>query len=132
MKNIRLTLTKKINAKDREAIAKALESMDVGKAAKNIAKFSKGLGWVGSCYRYNWLVYRIIQGSGNDNWRSFYVKTETIAVGLAATHVAALAFSAVLGGPVGILGYGLIMAGVGALVNETIVDEANKVIGLLI
>ena len=37
-------INKKINAKDREAIAKALESMDVGKAAKNIAKFSKGLG----------------------------------------------------------------------------------------
>ena len=31
---------------------------------------------------------------------------------------------------IGILGYGLIMAGGGALVNETIVDEANKVIGL--
>lgn len=123
-------INKKINAKDREAIAKALESMDVGKAAKNIAKFSKGLGWVGPAIDITDWFTELYKAVETDNWRSFYVKTETIAVGLAATHVAALAFSAVLGGPVGILGYGLIMAGVGALVNETIVDEANKVIGL--
>lgn len=123
-------INKKINAKDREAIAKALESMDVGKAAKNIAKFSKGLGWVGPAIDITDWFTELYKAVKTDNWRSLYVKTETIAVGLAATHVTALAFSAVLGGPIGILGYGLIMAGVGALVNETIVDEANKVIGI--
>ncbi|MCE9871475.1 colicin-like pore-forming protein [Hafnia alvei] len=123
-------INKKINAKDREAIAKALESMDVGKAAKNIAKFSKGLGWVGPAIDITDWFTELYKAVKTDNWRSLYVKTETIAVGLAATHVTALAFSAVLGGPIGILGYGLIMAGVGALVNETIVDEANKFIGL--
>lgn len=123
-------INKKINAKDREAIAKALESVDVGKAAKNIAKFSKGLGWVGPAIDISDWVSELYKAVKTDSWRSFYVKTETIAVGLAATHVTALAFSVVLGGPVGILGYGLIMAGVGALVNETIVEEANKVIGI--
>ncbi|RSC52068.1 colicin-like pore-forming protein, partial [Citrobacter amalonaticus] len=123
-------INKKINAKDREAIAKALESMDVEKAAKNISKFSKGLGWVGPAIDITDWFTELYKAVKTDNWRSLYVKTETIAVGLAATHVTALAFSAVLGGPIGILGYGLIMAGVGALVNETIVDEANKVIGI--
>lgn len=123
-------INKKINAKDREAIAKVLESVDVGKTAKNIAKFSKGLGYVGPAIDVVDWVTELIKAVKTDNWRSLYVKTETIAIGLAATHVTALAFGAILGGPVGILGYGLIMAGVGALVNETIVDEANKVIGI--
>lgn len=123
-------INKKINAKNRETIAKALESIDVKIAAKNLTKFSKGLGYVGPAIDIVDWIKELIKAVKTDSWRSLYVKTETIAIGFGATYVTALVFSAVLGGPVGILGYGLIMAGVGALVNETIVEEANKIIGI--
>ncbi|WP_267284899.1 colicin-like pore-forming protein [Klebsiella oxytoca] len=55
---------------------------------------------------------------------------QTIAIDFAATHLAALAFAAVLSGPVGVLGCDLIMAGIGAIVNDTIVEEANKIIAI--
>ncbi|EPG8342170.1 colicin-like pore-forming protein [Klebsiella oxytoca] len=65
-----------------------------------------------------------------DNWHPFFVKVQTIAIDFAATHLAALAFAAVLSGPVGVLGCDLIMAGIGAIVNDTIVEEANKIIAI--
>lgn len=129
MKNTRLTLTKNQCERSR-SYRQGFGVYGCRKSRKNIAKFSKGLGWVGPAIDITDWFTELYKAVKTGNWRSLYVKTETIAVGLAATHVTALAFSAVLGGPIGILGYGLIMAGVGALVNETIVDEANKFIGL--
>lgn len=35
-----------------------------------------------------------------------------------------------LGGPVGILGYGLILAGIGSLIDDSLVEKANKLVGL--
>ena len=55
---------------------------------------------------------------------TIFVKTETIAAGMAATAVVGFAFSFLLGGPVGLLGYGLIMAGVGALIDDKLIKAA--------
>lgn len=49
---------------------------------------------------------------------------------MAATSVAGFTFSVLLGGPIGILGYGLIMAGVGALINDDLVEKANQFLGI--
>lgn len=124
-------INKKINAKDREAIAKALESVDVGKAAKNIAKFSKGLGYVGKAIdRYELLFVELPKAVKTGNWRPFFVKVETIGAGMAASALTAFTFAVLLGNPVGLLGYALIMAAVGALITDDLVDEANKLIGV--
>ncbi|CAI2535419.1 Colicin-Ia [Serratia ficaria] len=124
-------IKKKINAKDREAIAKALESVDVGKAAKNIAKFSKGLGYVGKAIdRYELLFVELPKAVRTGNWRPFFVKVETIGAGMAASALTAFTFAVLLGNPVGLLGYALIMAAVGALITDDLVDEANKLIGI--
>lgn len=123
-------INKKINAKDREAIAKVLEHMDVGQAAKNIAKFSKGLGYTSKAIDFADWITELYKAIETDNWRPFFVKTESIIAGTAATALAGLAFSAILGGPVGVLGYGLIIAGVGALINDDIVENANRFFGI--
>ncbi|MEC5509944.1 BREX system ATP-binding domain-containing protein [Klebsiella oxytoca] len=123
-------INKKINAKDRAAIAKALESRNVNDIAKKVTKLSKGLGYVGVTMDVVDAYNELVKAVKTDNWRAFYVKVQTIAVGYAATEMAALAFGAILGGPIGLLGYGLIIAGIGALVNEKVVDEANKIIGV--
>ncbi|WP_267477116.1 colicin-like pore-forming protein [Klebsiella variicola] len=123
-------INKKINAQDRAAIAKALESVDVKEAAKNFAKFSKGLGYVGPTMDVVDLVLELRKAIKEDNWRSFFVKIEAIAISFGATQLAALAFASLLGAPVGLLGYALIMAGIGALVSDDVVDTANKIIGI--
>ncbi|MEY1421770.1 MULTISPECIES: colicin-like pore-forming protein [Providencia] len=40
-------MNKKINAKDRQAIVIALESVKIADAAKNFKRLSKGMGYVG-------------------------------------------------------------------------------------
>ncbi|ELK0283372.1 colicin transporter [Salmonella enterica] len=123
-------INKKINAKDREAIAKALESVKVEDIAKNFKRFSKGLGYTSYAIDFVDWGTELINAVRTDNWRSFFVKTESLAVGMGASAVVGYAFSAIMGGPVGILGYGLIMAGVGALVDDELVERANSVIGI--
>lgn len=123
-------INKKINAKDREAIGKALESRDVKVAAKNFKMFSKGLGVVGVGYSAFELSDELIKATKTGNWYPFFLKAETIVVGMGASSLAALAFSTILGGPVGILGYALIMGGIGAVINESLVEDANELIGL--
>ena len=65
-----------------------------------------------------------------DNWRPFFVKTETIIAGNAATALVALVFSILTGSALGIIGYGLLMAVTGALIDETLVEKANKLWGI--
>lgn len=123
-------INKKIHAQDRAAIAKALESVDVKEAAKNFAKFSKGLGYVGPAMDIIDLFIELRKAIKEDNWRSFFVKVEGVAISFSATQLAALAFASLLGAPVGLLGYALIMAGIGALVSDDVVEAANKIIGI--
>lgn len=123
-------INKKINAKDREAIAKALESVDVKQAAKNISKFGKGLGYTSLAIDAAEWAGALKEAIKTDNWRQFFVKTETIAAGMAASAVTGFAFSIILGGPVGLLGYGLTMAGVGALIDDEAMEKVNKFIGI--
>ena len=123
-------INKKINAKDREAIAKSIESVDVKQAAKNISKFGKGLGYTSLAIDAAEWAGALKEAIKTDNWRQFFVKTETIAAGMAASAVTGFAFSIILGGPVGLLGYGLIMAGVGALIDDEAMEKVNKFIGI--
>lgn len=60
----------------------------------------------------------------------FFVKTETIIAGNAATALVALVFSILTGSALGIIGYGLLMAVTGALIDETLVEKANKLWGI--
>ncbi len=65
-----------------------------------------------------------------DNWRPFFVKTETIRAGNAATPLVALVFSILTGSTLGIIGYGLLMAVTDTLIDETPVEKANKFWGI--
>lgn len=121
-------INKKINAKDRKAIAAALESVKVADIAKNLKQFSKGMGYAGLAINATDWFNELIKAVRTDNWRPFFVKTETIAVGIASTAVVGFAFSLLLGGPVGVLGYALIIAGVGALIDDELIEKANKLI----
>lgn len=121
---------KKINSQDLAAIAKWLESADVKVAAENFKRFSKGMGYTSKFIDLaNWStsLYNAIQ---TGDWRPFFVKTETIAAGMAATVVVAFAFSMLIGNPVGLIMYGLIMAGVGFVIDDKFVEKANQFWGI--
>ncbi len=51
MKSTGLTLTKKINAKDRAAIAAALESVKLSDISSNLNRFSRGTGICRKIYK---------------------------------------------------------------------------------
>lgn len=123
-------LNKKINAKDRTAIAKWLESVDTKIIADNFKRFSKGMGYVGPVINSYELLDELIRAMESDNWRPFFVKTEAIAAGMAATVLAAFAFSTMIGNPIGLVGYGLIMAGVGFMIDDEFVEMTNKFFGI--
>lgn len=123
-------ISRKIDAKDRKAITAALESVKTEDIAKNFKKFSKGMLYTSRAINFIDWSNELIKAIDTNNWRPFFVKTETIAAGMAATALAGFAFSALLGEPIGILGYGLIIAGIGALINDSLVEEANNLIGI--
>ncbi|EGS4262586.1 hypothetical protein I5Y61_004410 [Salmonella enterica] len=123
-------INKKINAKDRKAIATALESVKVADIAENFKRFSKGMGYTSKFIDAADWLNELKKALETGNWRPFFVKTETIAAGSAATVVVAFAFSILLGNPVGLIGYGLIMAIAGYLINDEMVEKANQFWGI--
>ncbi|EMH0087393.1 hypothetical protein RGF86_003796 [Proteus mirabilis] len=124
-------INKKINAKDRKAIATALESVKVEDIAKNFKRFSKGMGYVGPAIDgYDLLFAELPKAIESDNWRPFFVKAETIGAGFAATALTAFAFSVLVTNPIGLIWYALIMAVVSAMIDEKLIEEFNKLIGV--
>ena len=126
----RADINKKINAKDRAAIAAALESVKLSDISSNLNRFSRGLGYAGKITNFADWITEFGKAARTDNWRPIFVKTETIIAGNAATALVALVFSILTGSALGIIGYGLLMAVTGALIDETLVEKANKLWGI--
>ncbi|TDT56916.1 colicin pore forming domain-containing protein [Enterobacter sp. AG5470] len=124
-------LDKKYSVADREAIAKALESVNRANMASSLAKFSKGFGYVGKAIdAYDAILVELPKAIRTKNWRPFFVKVEAIAAGNAATALTAFVFSAITGSALGILGFALMMAIVGALVDEAFITKVNALLGV--
>lgn len=124
-------INKKINAKDRKAIASALESVKAADIAKNFERFSKGMGYVGPAIDgYELFFVELPKAIKSDNWRPFFVKAETMGAGVAATALTAFAFSALAINPIGLIGYALIMAVVSAMIDESLMEGINKLVGI--
>lgn len=123
-------LNKKFSTKDQEAIGKALESLTQDEMTKNFARFSKGFGLIGSGIDAYETAVELKKAMNTNNWRPFYVKLETLAAGKVATFLTAFAYSIILGTPMGILGFALIMTLVGFFVNDKFVEKINRRLGI--
>ncbi|MGL5387961.1 MAG: colicin-like pore-forming protein [Serratia sp. (in: enterobacteria)] len=123
-------LNKKFSVKDREAIAKALESLNRDQMAKSLAKFSKAFNYVGWTIVGYDTVKEIEKALESNNWRPVFVKLESLAAGRAATALTAFAFSIILGSPLGILGFAIIMTLVSAFIDDSLMEEVNNLIGI--
>ncbi|WP_223499863.1 colicin-like pore-forming protein [Serratia sp. JSRIV006] len=123
-------LNKKFSVKDREAIAKALESLNRDQMAKSLAKFSKAFNYVGWTIVGYDTVKEIEKALDSNNWRPVFVQLESLAAGRAATALTAFAFSVILGSPLGVLGYAIIMTLVSAFIDDSLMEKVNKLIGI--
>lgn len=123
-------LNKKYSLKDRKAISNALESVNRAEMAKNLELFGKAFGFVSKTIdRYD-IVVELRKSLETDNWRPFFVKMESLAAGRAASAITAWTFAVLLGTPVGILGFSIILAAMGAMVNDKFIEQINKLIGI--
>lgn len=121
-------LDKKFSVKDRQAIANALAALDKDMMAKDLARFSKAFGSVGTVMDYVDLATEAKKATQTGNWSPFFVKAETILAGKAATAAVAVVFSMMTGATLGVLGFALLMAVVSAWVTDERVGKLNDFI----
>ncbi|XP_044737361.1 colicin-5-like [Chrysoperla carnea] len=122
-------INKKFSVADRQAIARAVQSLNYDEAAKNLRRFSKAFGVAGTGIDAHSLYQELRKASETGDWRPFFVKAESIAAGMGASVIVGIAFSFLLAaGPLGIFAYGAIMVAVGAMVNEERVGRVHDLI----
>ncbi|CAI1913151.1 Colicin-Ia [Serratia marcescens] len=119
-------LNKKFSVKDREAISHALESLKRDEMARNFAKFSKAFKYIGNTIDVYDTAMELKKAVETDNWRPFFVKLESLAAGRAATAITAFAYSIILGTPLGIFGFAIMMTLVSVFVDEKFVEKINS------
>lgn len=121
---------KKFSTKDRTAIANALNSVHYEQLAVKLAKFSKAFKYTGGLMDAYETYKALIMALKTDDWRPFFVKIETLVAGKAASGVAAFLMASITGISIGIIGFAFIMAIVGALVNDSMINSVNSRLGL--
>ncbi|ROP59156.1 colicin pore forming domain-containing protein [Enterobacter sp. BIGb0383] len=119
-------LNKKFSVKDREAISNALESLKRDEMAKNFARFSKAFKYVGNTIDVYDTAMELKKAVETDNWRPFFVKLESLAAGRAATAITAFSYSIILGTPLGIFGFAIMMTLVSVFVDDKFVEKINS------
>ncbi|MEO3991586.1 colicin-like pore-forming protein [Pseudocitrobacter cyperus] len=120
----------KFNAKDRKAIATALESVHYEELAVKLAKYSKVFKYTSSMIDAYDTYRELITALKTNSWRPFFIKVESLVVGKAATGVAAFLMASITGIPIGLIGFAFIMALVGALVDDSMINSLNKKLGI--
>lgn len=121
-------LDKKFSVKDRQAIANALDALDKERMSKDLARFSKVFGSVGSVMDFVDLATEAKNATQTGNWSPFFIKAETILAGKAATTAVAAAFVMMTGTTLGLLGFALLMAAISALITDELVTKLNDFI----
>lgn len=123
-------IRRKFGAKDRAAIAAALESLSRDEMAKNMARFSRAFMLTGEAINIYDLYTELVKAIKTEQWRPFFVKAETLLAGKGATAITAWAFSIIAGTPLGILGFALVIAIVSAMIDDQLIERVNKHLGL--
>ncbi len=119
----RNVLNAKYSVADRQAIAYALESVNRDMAAKNLKLFGKAAGFISFGMDMYDLKVELAKSIETDNYRGFALKAASMLAAYDAGLITAWAFSIMLGGPLGILGYSIIMASVSALIDEKLLGN---------
>lgn len=120
-------LNSKFSVSDRNAIANALASLEQSKLAANLAKYSRAMSLVSYSIDGVQLLQTLKSSVESNDYKPFYLKVEAILVGMAAAELLAWSFAVLTGTGVGIIGFGLILAVVGAAIDESFVSDVNGI-----
>lgn len=124
-------LTEKYSATDLNAISTALESANKEQISKNLVKFSKAFGYTSKLIdAYDVVFEEVPKAVKSGNYRPLFVKMESIFAGSAASALAAWSYAIILGTPMGIVGFALMLAIVGALVDDKLIERINATVGV--
>ncbi|EEV5627110.1 TPA: hypothetical protein JLL04_005090 [Escherichia coli] len=121
-------LNKKFSVSDREAIAKALESLNKDQMAKQLKIFGKAFGVVGEAIQWGGFISGLVKGFRTGDWSEAFISGEKIAVGKAASVMVTVVFSAMAVNTIGILGFAVIMAVTSALITDERLKQLNSFI----
>lgn len=122
------TMNKKFNAKEMEAATKYIDSMDFDAIGKATVKFSRGFGYVGHAFNVKDIYVEFGKSQRSGDWKPFFVKLETIALGVAATALIGAMFGFAAVTPLGILAFATMMAVSGAAIDDEVVESLNQFI----
>lgn len=121
-------LNKKFSVADREAIAKALESLNKEQMAKQLKIFGKAFGVAGEAIQWGGFIHDLAKGFRTGDWNDAIMSGEKIAAGKVASVMVTVAFSAMAVNPVGILGFAVIMAVTSSLITDERLKQLNDFI----
>jgi hypothetical protein len=121
-------LNKKFSIQDRAAIASALDSLNHAELGKNLSQFAKGFGYTGKLLDAKDLIVEIKQGYQTGEWSAVFLKVETLALGAAATALLTFVFALTATSGMTILGFSMLVAISGALINDAQVKKLNEAI----
>lgn len=124
------TAVNKLNAADKAAIANAFKSLDQAAMSKQLAAYSKVFGRFNKAMDFADLGAAVKKGIETGNWSDAINKLESIALTNTAGQLAAISFAAA-GAPLGIVGFGIVMALSGVLFsNEKVLSAINSSLGM--
>lgn len=128
-------LNKKFSVKDRQAIANALDALDLDMMGKNLKHFSRVFASANDIKDYSELLIEFGKALRSDSWKPFFVKAETIFGGKFVTAVSARAavwffglLSTLIGAGAAIVGFALFMALLNTWITDDLVSELNDFI----
>lgn len=119
-------LNKKFSVADREAVARALESMNKDQMAKQLKTFGKAFGLVGTVIDISDMTKAMVKGLRTGDWGDAFRTGERLATSRLASAAVAFAYAALATTPLGIVGYALIMAVTSALIDDALMQRINN------
>lgn len=126
----RSSLGDKFNSADRAAIVAGIQALDATNTANSLAKYSKAFGYLGNAIDLADILVELKNALTTDNWRPVFVKLEIITANRAAVAISAIVFSIITGVPMGIVGFGVLVALAGSFFDEQLVNEINSQLGI--
>ncbi|MHC8308539.1 colicin-like pore-forming protein [Pseudomonas sp. GT1P32] len=119
-------LDRKFGVKDKEAIVRAIDSLDKDMMARTLEKFGRGFGLAGHAINFRDLTIEAKKSAESGDWKPFFIKAETVVAGQAVAGLLAFMFGFTVLTPVGILGFALLMAVTSSLINDELVSKVNE------
>lgn len=90
-----------------------------------MAEFNKRFCYYGVATDVYDVVKEVTKAFQTDNWRPALVKIETVTAGKVVVAGVSFSFSAIAGAPVGIFGFGVLIALTSSLIDDSLINKIN-------